>query len=232
MPDHEVRDKMTHEMVETMMSKSVEFDIGYVLFSEDMENGGDQLKRAKMYAYFAHMTQLRDGGEPYIVHPASVSNRVFEAFKAVHPKVYPIPLVYQKAPSVNKVLHVSMSVAWLHDVVEDTNVTEADLRKFFSPWIVDSVMHLTHADDASFHEILEGVASFNGVACLVKMADRLDNLNTMKHAGWNAKRMERYTNKGLLLAGACCGRLAELEQFDDVAKNLMLQFTNFAERLP
>ena len=49
---------------------------------------------------------------------------------------------------------IEKAVAYLHDVLEDTNVTMDELRKMFPNEIVDGVMTLTHRKDESYFEYI------------------------------------------------------------------------------
>lgn len=47
---------------------------------------------------------------------------------------------------------IEKAVAYLHDVLEDTNVTMDELRKMFPNEIIDGVIALTHRKDESYFE--------------------------------------------------------------------------------
>ena len=49
---------------------------------------------------------------------------------------------------------IEKAVAYLHDVLEDTNVTVDELRNMFSNEIVDGVITLTHRKDESYFEYI------------------------------------------------------------------------------
>ena len=98
-------------------------------------------------------------------HAGRVVARVSDWFSPAHP------------------LHDSIvSVAWLHDVVEDTDVTFADLEEAgFSETIVDAVSILTRRESESYADYIWRVASPTparhawDLALLVKWADLSDN---------------------------------------------------------
>ncbi|MEM1078970.1 MAG: HD domain-containing protein [Pseudomonadota bacterium] len=66
------------------------------------------------------------------------------------------------------------AVALLHDTVEDTNLTEADIRSEFPPEIAEAVMALTKRADEPLEDYIARVAE-NPLARRVKIADITDN---------------------------------------------------------
>jgi len=108
------------------------------------------LKKAKSFAVQAHDGQKRWGGEPYIIHPKGVSKRL----SRVEDKI----------------------VAWLHDVLEDTDVTETQLRAEFPDELVDAVVALTKKLGEDYLSFVLRSKS-NPIARRVKIADITHNLN-------------------------------------------------------
>lgn len=85
-----------------------------------MNEGQQLVTRARVVAVAAHYGQLDKAGQPYVeAHVADVAARVAHM-----------------GPQVE-------AVAWLHDVVEDTEVSEAELRRRFPAEVVDGVMAMT-----------------------------------------------------------------------------------------
>jgi (p)ppGpp synthase/HD superfamily hydrolase len=70
------------------------------------------------------------------------------------------------------------AVAWLHDVIEDTNLTADDLlRRGVSAAAVDAVLLLTREADVDYAKYIERIrASGNELARTVKIADLRDHL--------------------------------------------------------
>lgn len=118
----------------------------------------------------AHRGQFRrDGVTPYIGHPAAVAARV------------------SGDP-------VAESVAWLHDVLEDTATTPGDLLAAGVPAeVIQSVVALTKHGDLDYEEYL-GVIKANPVAKRVKIADMLANLSDTP----SERQIVKYA-KGLLV---------------------------------
>ena len=78
------------------------------------------------FATEAHKTQVRKyTGEPYIFHPIEVAQMVYAVLEDEE----------------------AAAAALLHDVVEDTDVTEADVRKEFGDSVADLVMKVTKASE-------------------------------------------------------------------------------------
>lgn len=91
------------------------------------------VKTAERIARRAHAGQVDKAGVPYAHHPAWVAARV-EGDDA-------------------------KAAAWLHDVLEDTNLTADDLRRAGIPEeVVHTVEVLTHAEGESYQDYLERVA--------------------------------------------------------------------------
>ncbi len=109
-------------------------------------------------------------------------------------------------PYVLHLLRVAISVAdpdarivgLLHDIVEDTDITLADLRKLmFSDEIVNAVDCLTHRSDVSYCVYVIGIRK-NSLARMCKIADLNDNYRLDRvayrdgHAEMDSKRIKRY----------------------------------------
>jgi len=135
----------------------------------------------RTYAAEAHAGQTY-GSEPYTVH--------LEAVVAIVRAVDPSPL--------------AETVAWLHDVVEDTETTTLDIYQVFGPSVATAVMILTdppghpnrRARKAALHETLSRLEYPNGgpaerTALLVKAADRLANVRACVEAADSRLSMYR-----------------------------------------
>ena len=70
------------------------------------------------FADMAHHGQKRKSGEPYIIHPLAVAQILAQELRLDSE---------------------SIEAALLHDVIEDTPVTHADLARLFSPAVADLV---------------------------------------------------------------------------------------------
>jgi len=104
---------------------------------------------AKEIAVAAHSGQFDKAGVPYIEHPKYVAEQMdSEDEKAV---------------------------AFLHDVLEDTEVTAEDLLRLFPLHIVDAVIAITRQGNESYDKFIERVKQ-NPLACSVKLMDLRHNL--------------------------------------------------------
>ncbi len=118
----------------------------------------DMVGIAKEIATKAHEGQKRWGGEPYITHPAAIAKLV--EYLGWHEK--------------------TVALGWLHDVLEDTNITVADLTLAGIPNdVIESLVAITHKDDEFYLDYLLRVVK-NPSAALVKTLDLCHNLSTSK----------------------------------------------------
>ena len=127
----------------------------------------DLLNRAYVFAMKAHGSQKRASGDPYFSHPLEVAAILTEF----------------------KVDDATIVAAMLHDTIEDTAVTRADVDKSFGEEIGGLVDGLTklgkldfvtkHAQQAeNFRKLLLAIAD-DARVLLVKLADRLHNMRTL-----------------------------------------------------
>lgn len=115
----------------------------------------------------AHAGQVRNGsgGRPYIEHPIAVAERVAEAG-------------YDDE---------TVAAALLHDVVEDSGLTVAELRERFDGTVAELVAVLSddesiasYADRKAEHRAR--VAAFGEPALAIYAADKLTNVSTLRRA--------------------------------------------------
>ena len=79
--------------------------------------------------------------------------------------------------------------AILHDVLEDTSITEEVLFSEFSEEAVDIIIRVTNKPDMSKEEYYNQIAK-NPKATVVKLADRCHNVSTMNH--FNLNKIKKY----------------------------------------
>ena len=104
----------------------------------------------------AHAGQVDKSGQPYIGHPARVAARV-------------------------RGDDFAEAAAWLHDVVEDTDVTLDDLRRDFPDELVAAVDALTRRRHEEPDDYYARVRR-NPLALRVKAADLADNSDAARLA--------------------------------------------------
>ena len=125
----------------------------------------------------AHAGQTRSGGDPYISHPVRVAAIIAK---------------YKKSHKLDELI----SAAYLHDTVEDTNLTHDDLVRLFGGLIASLVKELT-SDPEKIAQLGKSQYLANkmthemtGWALIIKLADRLDNvkdIRTAKSPDWRLK---------------------------------------------
>lgn len=106
--------------------------------------------KAMMTAYNAHHGQLDVNGVPYIFHPYHVAEQMKD--------------------------EITVCVALLHDVVEDTGVTMDELAAEFPDEVIGALKLLTHEPGTDYYEYVKRICT-NPVARAVKMGDMLHNMD-------------------------------------------------------
>jgi RelA/SpoT family (p)ppGpp synthetase len=129
----------------------------------------DLLNRAYVYAMKAHGDQKRRSGDPYITHPIEVAWILTD----------------------HQLDDATIAAALLHDTIEDTATTRAEIEELFGRDIgrlVDGLTKLKKLDLVSreakqaenLRKLLLAIADDVRVL-LVKLADRLHNMRTIEH---------------------------------------------------
>ena len=127
----------------------------------------ETLVRAYHYAEQAHSGQKRASGEAYFIHPCAVAKILMELGLDC----------------------ATVAAAFLHDVIEDTPVTEEDIRREFGEEILRLVAGVTKLDKIVFKSREEEEAEnfrkiFVAMAkdirvIIIKLADRLHNMRSL-----------------------------------------------------
>ncbi len=163
------------------------------------------LARAYHFAAVRHTNQKRKGkaGEPYINHLTEVTELVASATGGGD-----IDL---------------MIAAVLHDIIEDTGVTKADLEHAFGGRVAGFVSEVT--DDKSLPKAerkrlqIEHASHISPEAKIIKLADKTANLHSLRKsppADWPADQVEDYITWSQKVVAACRGTNKWLEQrFDE-----------------
>lgn len=144
---------------------------------------GGSIEDAVALAVASHSGQTDKYNQPYILHVLGVAGRV----RSLEEK----------------------TVAFLHDVVEDTDITCADLlERGFSERIVEAVDCLTRRKGESYDAFVLRIAP-NPLARAVKLADLEDNMDVRRSSrpmkDKDAERMEKYRKAWQYLAALHSG---------------------------
>ena len=129
----------------------------------------DLLTRAYRFSASSHDGQQRASGEPYLSHPLEVARLLVDFKMDV----------------------TTVTAGLLHDVLEDTRATKADLEREFGPEIADLVDGVTKLGKLAFSSREERQAeNFRKMlvamardlrVLMIKLADRLHNMRTLDY---------------------------------------------------
>ena len=126
------------------------------------------VERAYEIAKKAHAGQVDSQKKPYITHPEFVASLCDTDEEKI--------------------------VAYLHDTVEDTDVTLGQIREEFGDKIADAVAIMTHDVSVEYMEYIKKIAE-NPLARKVKMCDLTHNMDITRvpnPKSYHYKRVEKY----------------------------------------
>lgn len=134
------------------------------------------------------------GNLPYIAHLIEVDNNVTKIYKKVK-----LPgEQYSKEPGDE--MDCLRAIAFLHDILEDTDTTTDDLLKAgFCEDVVRAVVLLTKDRETSYKDYIYMIKG-NDLARKVKLCDTAANLRNSIKEG-NIKRINKYSKQIQLLGG-------------------------------
>ena len=122
-------------------------------------------KKALALCFDAHKNQKDKSGLPYVFHPFHLAEQMTTEEEIV--------------------------VALLHDVVEDTDYTFADLEnEGFGDSIIEALKLLTHQPDTDYMEYIRNIKT-NPLATAVKLADLQHNSDVSRLDIVDAKALKR-----------------------------------------
>ena len=162
----------------------------------------DLLNRAYVYAMKAHGKQQRDSGDPYFSHPLEVAAILTDL----------------------KLDDATIAAALLHDTIEDTDATRAEIDRVFGHDIgrlVEGLTKLKKLDLVSkeakqaenLRKLLLAIAADVRVM-LIKLADRLHNMRTLTHRPPEARR--RTAEETLDIYAPLAGRIGMHEMREEL----------------
>ena len=139
----------------------------------------DSLNKAFKFAIDAHKNQKRDEGVPYIIHPVAVAKILTDL----------------------KLDSATITTGLLHDTIEDTKVTYETVKKEFGEEVanlVDGVTKISALEDKAssdskaenFRKLILATSKDIRVL-LVKLADRLHNMRTIKFVKGKEKMVRK-----------------------------------------
>ena len=139
----------------------------------------DVLARAYKFSEASHQGQQRASGEPYLSHPLEVANLLVDFKMDV----------------------TTVTAGLLHDVLEDTTATKADLEREFGGEIAELVDGVTKIGKLAFSSREERQAeNFRKMlvamardlrVLMIKLADRLHNMRTLHYLPADRPRRSR-----------------------------------------
>src|SRR5512133_4103788 len=153
-----------------------QFELVERVQSYDPDADEDMLNRAYVYGLKKHGTQLRASGHPYFSHPVEVAGILAQM----------------------KLDTASIVTGLLHDTIEDTVATLDEIERLFGPEVgrlVDGVTKLSRIELQSdqtkqaenFRKLVLAMSEDIRVL-LVKLADRLHNMQTLRFIESEDKR--------------------------------------------
>ena len=151
------------------------------------------LNKAYVYAMQKHGSQTRASGDPYFAHPLEVAAILTNL----------------------KLDDATIAVALLHDVIEDTDATRAEIDQLFGAEIGSIVDGLTkierlnlvsreEAQAENLRKLLLAISADVRVL-LVKLADRLHNMRTIRHV--SPERRRRIATETMDIYAPLAGRM-------------------------
>ncbi len=188
-----------------------QYELLEIVQSYDPDADEALLNRAYVYAMKAHVNQKRASGDPYFLHPLEVAGILTKL----------------------KLDDATIATALLHDVIEDTDTTRAEIDELFGPRIgalVDGLTKINRLDLVSreaqqaenFRKLLVAISSDIRVL-LVKLADRLHNMRTLEHKKPESRK--RNSEETLEIYAPLAGRMG-MQAMREELESLAFRWVN------
>ena len=169
----------------------------------DPDADEELLNRAYVFSVKAHGSQLRASGDPYFSHPVEVAGILTD-------------------------LHLddeTIATGILHDTLEDTVATPADIERLFGPNVlrlVDGVTKLSRIEaqtetERAAENLRKFLVAMSGDirVLLVKLADRLHNMRTLHFIKAREKR-QRIARETMDIYAPLAGRIGMYEFMEEM----------------
>ena len=132
------------------------------------------IEKAKEFAAEYHEGMTDKYGNPYMEHLERVADRVRE-------------MEYDFVDETSEI-EMYVATAYLHDIIEDTDIKAQELYKVFSEEVVKAIFRLTREEGMTYAEYIEKILSPRSkgyspsilagkIARVVKLADLLDHVS-------------------------------------------------------
>ena len=169
--------------------------------------------RAANFSALKHRDQRRKDREssPYINHPLSLAFVLTNEVSGVDDENV-------------------IAAAILHDTLEDTDTTEAEIADIFGEAVLKIVLEVTDDKTLPKHVRkqlqIDHASQLSREAKLVKLADKICNVRDMANSppfDWPVERQHEYFDWSLAVVNELRGTHAELERLFDQAYELKLK---------
>jgi GTP pyrophosphokinase len=161
--------------------------------------------RARDFAKKCHEGQFRKSGEPYFIHCEAVAKIIKDEWKIDNP--------------------IYIAAAYLHDTIEDANVTAEELEEKFGHEVTELVVGVTklkssenkNTDRETVKKVLDKSYMNPGVA-VEKLADRLHNMRTLEYMPENKQiSKSRETLEAYTRLAESLGMWIVKQELEDIA---------------
>ena len=172
----------------------------------------ETLNKAYYFAVKAHENQKRHSGDPYVIHPVAVANILSDL----------------------KLDSATIATGLLHDTIEDTHATYQTIKQEFGQEVADLVEGVTKisafenqalsiSKAENFRKLI--IATSKDIrVLLVKIADRLHNMRTIKYLKDDNKK-KKISNETLEIFAPLADRIG-VRQLKDELEDLAFEVLN------